>query len=104
MLFGTAADDCPALQELISTYPPIPSSNCLLSTPLFLCIQHIRRDSLGGPKGFLEMATYVQTVDVGHFTTADVRDALTREVRRGLIARPRWLSPWMFYDADDVES
>jgi len=46
------------------------------------------------------MATYVQTVDVGHFATADVRDALTREVRRGLIPRPRSLSPWMFYDAE----
>jgi L-histidine Nalpha-methyltransferase len=28
------------------------------------------------------------------------REALTREVRRGLIARPRSLSPWMFYDAE----
>ena len=46
------------------------------------------------------MATYVQTVDVGHLVTADVREALTREVRRGLIARPRSLSPWMFYDAE----
>jgi L-histidine N-alpha-methyltransferase len=45
------------------------------------------------------MATYVQTVDVGHLATVDMRDALTREVRRGLIARPRSLSPWMFYDA-----
>jgi L-histidine Nalpha-methyltransferase len=46
------------------------------------------------------MATYVQTVDVGHPATADVREALTREVRRGLIARPRSLSPWIFYDAE----
>ncbi|MGA7755804.1 MAG: L-histidine N(alpha)-methyltransferase [Candidatus Sulfotelmatobacter sp.] len=46
------------------------------------------------------MATYVQTVDVGHLTTAGVREALTREVRRGLIERPRSLSPWMFYDAE----
>jgi L-histidine Nalpha-methyltransferase len=46
------------------------------------------------------MATYVQTVDVGHLATADVREALTCEVRRGLIARPRSLSPWMFYDAE----
>jgi L-histidine N-alpha-methyltransferase len=46
------------------------------------------------------MATYVQTVGVGHLATADVREALTREVRRGLIARPRSLSPWMFYDAE----
>ena len=51
------------------------------------------------------MATYVQTVDIGHFATADerealTREALTREVRRGLITRPRSLSPWMFYDAE----
>jgi len=51
------------------------------------------------------MATYVQTVDIGHFATADEREALTREalireVRRGLVARPRSLSPWMFYDAE----
>jgi L-histidine Nalpha-methyltransferase len=51
------------------------------------------------------MATYVQTVDIGHFAPADerevlTREALTREVRRGLIARPRSLSPWMFYDAE----
>ncbi len=46
------------------------------------------------------MATYVQATDVGHLATADVREVLTREVRRGLIARPRSLSPWMFYDAE----
>jgi L-histidine N-alpha-methyltransferase len=51
------------------------------------------------------MATYVQTVDIGHFAPPDerealTREALTREVRRGLIARPRSLSPWMFYDAE----
>ena len=51
------------------------------------------------------MATYVQTVDIGNFATADAREALTREaltreVLRGLIARPRSLSPWMFYDAE----
>ena len=65
----------------------------------------VLRDSLGTLKGFVEMATYVQTVDIGHFATADerealTREALTREVRRGLIARPRSLSPWMFYDAE----
>lgn len=46
------------------------------------------------------MATYVQTVEVGHLATVDVSHALTHEVRRGLIARPRSLSPWMFYDAE----
>src|ERR1700733_15151906 len=51
------------------------------------------------------MATYARTVDVEHLVRADVRDALTcealtHEVRRGLIARPRSLSPWMFYDAE----
>jgi L-histidine Nalpha-methyltransferase len=65
----------------------------------------VLRDSLGTLKGFVEMATYVQTVDIGHFAPADeheavTREALTREVRRGLIARPRSLSPWMFYDAE----
>ena len=60
----------------------------------------VRRGSLGGLNGFVCMATYLQTVDVGHFVTADVHQALTREVRRGLIARPRSLSPWMFYDAE----
>lgn len=46
------------------------------------------------------MATYIRTVEVGHLATPDVREALTREVRRGLTARPRSLSPWMFYDAE----
>jgi L-histidine N-alpha-methyltransferase len=46
------------------------------------------------------MATYVQTVDVGHLATVDVRDALACEAQRGLIAPPRSLSPWMFYDAE----
>ena len=46
------------------------------------------------------MATYLQAVDVRHFATPDAREALTCEVRRGLIARPRSLSPWMFYDAE----
>ncbi len=46
------------------------------------------------------MATYVQTVEVGHVAPGDVRQGLTREVRRGLIERPRSLSPWMFYDAE----
>jgi L-histidine Nalpha-methyltransferase len=65
----------------------------------------VLRDSLGTLKGFVEMATYVQTVAIGHFAPADEREALTcealtREVRRGLSARPRSLSPWMFYDAE----
>src|SRR5271168_540979 len=51
------------------------------------------------------MATNIQTVDIRHFATADERQSLTREaltceVRRGLTARPRSLSPWMFYDAE----
>jgi dimethylhistidine N-methyltransferase len=45
------------------------------------------------------MATYVQAVDLESLATTDTREALTREVRRGLVARPRSLSPWMFYDA-----
>lgn len=46
------------------------------------------------------MATYVQTVDAAHFDSAEAREALMREVRRGLMVRPRSLSPWMFYDAE----
>jgi dimethylhistidine N-methyltransferase len=68
--------------------------------PLFLSFQHVRRDSLGGLKGFVYMATYVQTVDLDRFATVDTRQALTYEVQHGLIARPRSLSPWMFYDAE----
>ncbi len=72
----------------------------------------VLRDSLGTLKGFVKMATYVQTVDIEHFAPAIehfapaderealTREALTREVRRGLVARPRSLSPWMFYDAE----
>jgi L-histidine Nalpha-methyltransferase len=47
-----------------------------------------------------DMATYVQTVDIEHRAAADTREALTREVRRGLTGQPRTLSPWMFYDAE----
>jgi L-histidine N-alpha-methyltransferase len=46
------------------------------------------------------MATYLQTVNLEPLASADVREALTCEVRRGLIARPRSLSPWMFYDEE----
>src|SRR5208283_6050002 len=65
----------------------------------------VLRDSLGTLKGLVEMGTDIPTVDFGHFATADEREvlpreALTREVRRGLTRRPRSLSPWMFYDAE----
>ena len=46
------------------------------------------------------MATYLETVELERLATEDERQALTREVRRGLVARPRSLSPWMFYDAE----
>ena len=46
------------------------------------------------------MATYVRAVDVEQLSTSEACEALVREVRRGLIARPRSLSPWMFYDAE----
>src|SRR5580692_8940858 len=52
------------------------------------------------PEGILCMATYLQTVDLEPLTTADVREALICEVRRGLMERPRSLSPRMFYDAE----
>src|ERR1700691_5977534 len=60
----------------------------------------VHRDSLGRLKGLVYMATYVETVELEHLATADARETLTCEVRRGLIARPRSLSPWMFYDAE----
>lgn len=46
------------------------------------------------------MEPCLQTVDLEPLATLDAREALTCEVRRGLIARPRSLSPWMFYDAE----
>jgi dimethylhistidine N-methyltransferase len=46
------------------------------------------------------MATCVQTVDLESLEKADACEALTHEVRRGLIERPRSFSPWMFYDAE----
>jgi len=46
------------------------------------------------------MPTYLQTVGVECPATEDAREALISEVRRGLIAPPRSLSPWMFYDAE----
>lgn len=46
------------------------------------------------------MATHPQAVDLERLATAGAHQALTCEVRRGLIARPRSLSPWMFYDAE----
>jgi dimethylhistidine N-methyltransferase len=60
----------------------------------------IHRDSLGRLRGFVHMATYLETFDLEQLATADARQALTCEVRHGLIARPRSLSPWMFYDAE----
>ena len=46
------------------------------------------------------MATYPRVLDIERAATVDTRQALTDEVRRGLIRRPRTLSPWMFYDAE----
>jgi histidine-specific SAM-dependent methyltransferase len=60
----------------------------------------VRRNSLGCLKGFVYVATYVETVDLECIAPENERRALSREVRRGLIARPRSLSPWMFYDAE----
>jgi dimethylhistidine N-methyltransferase len=60
----------------------------------------VHGDSFGRLKGLVQMATYLETVDLEQLATADARQGLTREVRRGLIARPRSLSPWMFYDAE----
>jgi L-histidine N-alpha-methyltransferase len=58
------------------------------------------RDSLGELKGFAHMAIYSRVIDIERTATVDTRQALTHEVWRGLIGRPRSLSPWMFYDAE----
>jgi L-histidine Nalpha-methyltransferase len=60
----------------------------------------LRRHPLGGLRGFAQMATYVQAFDIGRPETTELRQAMTCDVRRGLSARPRSLSPWMFYDAE----
>jgi L-histidine N-alpha-methyltransferase len=45
------------------------------------------------------MTTYSIAHDVERTLSLDTRDMLIREVQRGLLARPRSLAPWMFYDA-----
>ncbi len=46
------------------------------------------------------MASFSRAIDIERTAIVDSRQALTHEVRRGLIRRPRSLSPWMFYDAE----
>jgi L-histidine N-alpha-methyltransferase len=60
----------------------------------------VRGDSIGCVKGLVQMATYVERPGLEHIGTEDAGEALMSEVLRGLIARPRTLSPWMFYDAE----
>jgi dimethylhistidine N-methyltransferase len=60
----------------------------------------VQRNSFGRLKGISHMATCLQTVDFEALTPVSESEALTFEVRRGLSARPRSLSPWMFYDAE----
>lgn len=43
--------------------------------------------------------TLSATLDLECPISSDAREQLIREVRRGLLRRPRSLSPWMFYDA-----
>jgi L-histidine Nalpha-methyltransferase len=45
------------------------------------------------------MATYIHGFQIDCDEAADTRQALINEVQRGLVAKPRSLSPWMFYDA-----
>src|SRR5271166_4460534 len=53
----------------------------------------IRRDSPGELKGFVHMATSSRVFEIERNVTLETRQALTHEVRRGLIGRPRSLSP-----------
>jgi L-histidine N-alpha-methyltransferase len=45
-------------------------------------------------------ARYFQTIEIERQSLLETRDALIREVHRGLLKRPRSLAPWMFYDAE----
>jgi len=45
------------------------------------------------------MTTYSIALDLARPTSLDTREMLIWEVQRGLLDRPRSLSPWMFYDA-----
>jgi len=46
------------------------------------------------------MTTYPETFVMERLASLETREALIEEVRRGLLARPRALSPWMFYGAE----
>jgi uncharacterized SAM-dependent methyltransferase len=48
----------------------------------------------------VDMEPFLQAIDLEPLAIVDTREALIYEVRRGLIAPPRSLTPWMFYDAE----
>src|SRR3954470_11776229 len=45
------------------------------------------------------MTKYSIELDLEQPPSPDTREMLVREVRRGLLRRPRSLPPWIFYDA-----
>src|SRR5947209_13630857 len=45
------------------------------------------------------MASHTLALDSAPSSALNTREMLIREVRRGLLRRPRSLPPWMFYDA-----
>ena len=45
------------------------------------------------------MTTCTLPIDLKRPPSLNTREMLIREVRRGLLAQPRSLAPWMFYDA-----
>ena len=47
----------------------------------------------------MAIATQSKTFEVECHSTFDTRNALLRDVQRGLLRWPRSLPPWMFYDA-----
>src|SRR5208283_4002231 len=85
---GIVRDSCESHSRDVSEF--LPTSNQMA----------VRRDSAGELKGFEHMATYPRVIDIERIATEDTRQALAHEVCRGLIRRPRSLSPWMFYDAE----
>ena len=47
----------------------------------------------------MNVATPSRAFEIDRRSSVETRSALVREVRRGLLGRPRSLAPWMLYDA-----
>jgi hypothetical protein len=77
--------------------------SCAPDVPQFLSPGHtvaVHGHTLGVLDEFVQinMATYSQAFERKHVVPLDTREALIREVQRGLAKGPRSLAPWMLYD------